>query len=222
VTHKPIIPLLSGAALILFSLTSCLETRGYEQSQRNECAVCHGGMMPGEGPPEFIAAPPYNLAGETERSARGNGAHEAHLLKNERARPLVCSDCHLVPKTVDAPGHMDDSYPAEIEFAWGPAWAFEAVPTWNVEEQSCQQTFCHGGYFVGGRPSGGQVPEPHWTDVSGKPAQCDGCHGQPPPAPHPEAEQCSDCHKNIDEKGDFLFPNLHVDGKVTFYLPDDD
>lgn len=202
------------------ALHGCLETRGYDTwAEQAECVECHGGTL--EAPeefPEWAAAPPYNLSGETERSARGNGAHEVHLRGTESARALRCVECHIVPEQTDAPGHMDTPYPADLTFT-GPAQAFEATPHFDTESQSCKQTFCHGGYFVGGRPSGGTLTEPIWTDVSGAPSVCGACHGLPPPDPHPRAEQCSDCHMNIAADKTFIVPELHVDGQVTFYLP---
>lgn len=217
--------LVQGSLVLLLSslLSACLETRGFEREEKDECSACHGGLIAGsEDTPGLSAAPPNNLAGEAELSARGNGAHEAHLLPSDEARPLLCTECHLVPSELDSPGHIDTPYPVEVVFGKGPADDFEAVPAFDETTQSCKQTFCHGGYFVGGRPSGGHTTEPKWTDVTGKPAECDACHGQPPPPPHPVVETCSDCHKNIDSSGNFLRPDLHVDGTVTFYLPSDD
>lgn len=211
---------LSGGSAA-WALSGCLDTRGFEKWEaQGECTQCHGGTLdaPKEAP-EWIAAPPYNLAGETDPEARGNGAHEAHLRGSGQSRTLLCSECHVVPETTDAPGHMDSPYPAEIIFSSRVASAFEATPYFDPTTQTCKQTFCHGGYFVGGRPSGGQVTEPKWTDRSDGPRACDGCHGQPPPDPHPLTDSCSDCHKNIASDGTFTHPELHVDGNVTFYLP---
>ncbi len=205
-----------GFALgVPLAVSGCLEPRqkGPPEEQA-ECGACHGGMLP----QAFVGAPPYNLSGDTEPSARGNGAHEAHLVGRDRARAVACSECHLVPESVDSPGHMDDPYPVEVLFQ-GPAKAFEAEPLFDADKGSCQNTFCHGGSFVGGRDSGGTLTEPRWTDVSQEPAACGACHGLPPPLPHPLEEVCSDCHKNIREDRTFSHPDLHVDGVVNFNLP---
>lgn len=207
--------------LLLAPTSGCLELREDDSlAPQDECSACHGGNLPANpSSPELVAAPPYNLAGDTDPKARGNGAHAAHLLENSRARTVQCSECHLVPDELYAPGHVDSPYPAELTFS-GPATAFEAVPGYDAETQSCANTFCHGGHFVGGRPSGGDLVQPVWTDTSGAPAECGSCHGLPPPSPHPPEAECSDCHKNISPEGDFTRPDLHVDGNVTFYLPD--
>lgn len=197
--------------------SSCLELReDAGTAPRKECTTCHGGTL--EAP--FEAAPPYNLSGDLEKDARGNGAHEAHLLGSGRARVVPCADCHLVPDDEDAAGHMDSEYPAEVELL-GVARAFGAQPEFVSAESTCRNTFCHGGSFVGGRPSGGTHTEPLWTSTDPDTASCTGCHGAPPPAPHPATEECSECHQNIGADGSFSRPDLHVDGTVTFYLPSD-
>lgn len=172
------------------------------------CNACHGSET---------AAPPSDLAGQFETSAPGVGAHATHLQGSDRARAVACAECHRVPTTVGAPGHMDDDGPAEIVFS-GPARAFDAQPSYA--NGVCSNTFCHGDSFVGTRASGGSVTRPRWTTVDGSQASCGGCHALPPPPPHPvEAEDCSRCHENIDENGTFTHPELHVDGVVTFLLP---
>jgi predicted CxxxxCH...CXXCH cytochrome family protein len=202
----------------LLGLSSCLDRREPDDDlqPKAECTTCHGGMLE----PPFEAAPPFSLAGESDSSARGVGAHQAHLLGNDWSRTIACSDCHLVPSEVDSPGHFDDDYPAEVRF-WGVAFAFEADPRFDAESGTCKGTFCHGGSFVGHRPSGGTDTEPSWTSQDDAVAACTGCHGMPPPDPHPAEDHCSDCHKDIDEDRTFLRPELHVDGTVTFYLPGD-
>lgn len=208
----PVWSMLTSGAL----LAGCLERREPDGiAPRDECTTCHGGLLD----PPFQAAPPTSLAGDSQRSARGVGAHEAHLLRNDWARPIACVECHSVPESVDTPGHIDTPYPAEVFFQ-GVAKAFEAEPDFDAETGSCRNTFCHGGSFVGHRPSGGRVTEPKWTSTSSNTTACDGCHGLPPPDPHPIAEACSDCHMNIDVDRHFTRPDLHVDGKVTFYIGD--
>lgn len=200
----------------------CLHRRGDDTpSAQDPCIPCHGGANEHFTEAPESAMPPHNLRGETARTARGNGAHQAHLLGSERARAVACSECHVVPTVVDAPGHLDDEYPAEVVFS-GPAQAFEAVPQFDPVSGNCANTFCHGGYFVGGRPSGGSLTAPLWLDVSGEPSACDACHGLPPPDPHPPGDDCSECHGNIASNGTFGRPDLHVDGKVTFNLPRDE
>lgn len=216
--HRALLALPAGvsALVALLGPTACLERREPDGvAPREECTTCHGGMLPAP----LEAAPPTSLAGDSDSSARGVGAHEAHLLGNSWSRPIVCADCHVVPQNTDDEGHMDTPYPAEIIFS-RTARAFEAEPSFDASSGRCQDTFCHGGSFVGHRPSGGTVTEPEWTSSDAAITACDGCHGMPPPAPHPAAEQCADCHHDVDADRSFFRPDLHVDGKVTFYVVD--
>src|SRR5262245_16398537 len=76
----------------------CLERREPDGVEpRAECTTCHGGVLPAP----FEAAPPTSLAGDAQPSARGVGAHEAHLLGSDWARTIACTDCHVVPTAVD-------------------------------------------------------------------------------------------------------------------------
>ncbi len=209
-------------SLVLFAgasfASACLERHpGDTRQPRDECVKCHGGVLD----PPLEAAPPFALSGETAVSARGVGAHQAHLTVSDWARPVLCAECHIVPGVTDAPGHMDSSYPAEVVFR-GPARAFRAEPVFVAETGRCEATFCHGGSFVGGRPSGGTHAEPTWTAEDPAVSACTGCHGMPPPEPHPAETQCFQCHENIEPDHSFSQPELHVDGVVTFYLPRED
>ncbi len=204
-------------ALVLAVTVGCLKRReGDTSAEVAGCTECHGGLL--EAP--CAAAPPRSLAGEDEVEERGVGAHEAHLLGSDWARSVACEECHLVPETKWEEGHMDSEYPAEVVFS-GPAEAFEAEPDFDHQTGKCEDTFCHGGYFVGGRPSGGEATVPIWTNTSRRLTSCTGCHGMPPPRPHPETSDCHDCHRNVREDDTFSHPELHVDGVVNFYLPND-
>lgn len=173
-----------------------------------ECNACHGGAT---------SAPPFDLQGASDTSAAGVGAHAIHLQGSETARAVACAECHRVPDAVRAPGHLDDSPPAEVVFS-GVARAFGAQPSYSAGV--CANTFCHGDSFVAKHASGGTVTRPSWTRVDGTQARCGACHALPPPQPHPSnADDCSACHENVDSNLRILHPKSHVDGQVTFWVP---
>jgi predicted CxxxxCH...CXXCH cytochrome family protein len=121
-----------------------------------------------------------------------------------------------VPAADDSAGHVDTGRPAEVTFT-GIASAFEATPSYDAG--TCANTYCHGGSFVGQRPSGGRDTTPVWTVVDGSQIQCGSCHGMPPPAPHPQdSTPCAECHHDMDASGEFVLPLQHVDGIVTFFV----
>ena len=175
------------------------------------CTACHGGKN---------AAPPVDTTGGTDTALRGVGAHQAHVTGSDRARAVPCSDCHVSPSSVTAPGHLDSALPAEVTFS-GAASAFGGAPEYN--NGTCSDTSCHGGAFPDGNDSGGTHRAPEWTKVGEGEATCGSCHALPPPAPHPKAEfnpVCSACHQNIAaDNVTFVRPELHVDGKITLQVP---
>lgn len=172
------------------------------------CSSCHGAQNP---------APPSALSGATATSEPSVGAHQIHLAGTERSRAVACAECHAVPARVLDPGHVDSFLPAEVAFT-GPSVAFGAAPAYA--DGKCANTACHGGAFPHGHASGGTLTAPRWTIVDGTQAACGTCHALPPPRPHPYySEDCGRCHKNMSPDGsEFVRPDLHVDGVVTFDL----
>lgn len=174
----------------------------------SSCTSCHGAANP---------APPLGVHGETATESSAVGAHQAHLGTGARSRTVLCSDCHVVPKQPLDPGHIDTPLPAEVTFS-AVASAFGGSPAYA--NGSCVQVSCHGGKFPGTHPSGGTNTSPVWTKVDGTQTLCSGCHGLPPPAPHPYQNDCSSCHEDVAPGNQtFSHPELHVDGIVTFTVP---
>jgi predicted CxxxxCH...CXXCH cytochrome family protein len=158
------------------------------------CNSCHGSPTSN--------APPRDLAGNTSPSARGVGAHQAHLTAGSTwHRDLPCTDCHVVPAHVEDPGHIDVP-PADL--TWGPvARAGNVFP--SFDGGTCV-TACHGASFG--------MAQPTWTGVGSGQAACGKCHGLPPPAPHPSNPSCERCHPNAGPGNTFTLPQQHVDGVV--------
>jgi predicted CxxxxCH...CXXCH cytochrome family protein len=158
-----------------------------------ECDACHGA-----GP---LGAPPVSLAGESAADAPGVGAHRRHLdetLVGRIGRIAECDDCHEVPASVFAQGHLDTSPPSDVQLGQGESY--------QPASSSCV-VGCH--WY--------KTPGPVWTDDSGEARACDACHGMPPPETlagtvHPVTEPtpaaCNLCHS--------FDPLTHVDGHVDF------
>jgi len=173
------------------------------------CDGCHGSTT--------NPAPPSDLAGNTATTSPGVGAHQKHLLGSGLARKVGCGECHVVPATWDAKGHTDTAGPAELTFG-GVATTGGAAPVYTTAG-TCEKSYCHGDAFPGGKPSGGSLTKPKWTQVDGSQAPCGGCHALPPPFPHTTLSDCQMCHKNIDSSFKFKGPDTHVDGVATFSWP---
>lgn len=161
----------------------------------SSCTACHGS----NGHPN----PPVSLAGSTDPTTRGVGAHQRHLdgtLSDRISTPLLCNDCHVEPSTVVQPGHLDTPQ-TQVRFPFGG--------TYDSTNATCN-VGCHFN----------RSPGPTWTDSSGAARQCGACHDFPPRltragTPHPsvsgELSVCLGCH--------VFGPSTHVNGVVDFKTP---
>jgi predicted CxxxxCH...CXXCH cytochrome family protein len=155
------------------------------------CDACHG-----SGP---LGAPAPAIDGATDSSDPGVGAHRRHLdptLADRIGSVARCDQCHVVPKSIDSPGHLDSGGQAEVLLWKGGSY--------EPSEQRCVSA-CHFN----------KDPGPVWTDDSGAERACDACHEAAPTkaldgSAHPKTEPglaaCVACH--------VFDPSTHVDGKV--------
>ncbi len=161
------------------------------------CTSCHGSGT--------SAAPPKDLLGNTVPTARGVGAHEAHLRPSTWHRALPCTSCHTVPTTASAPGHIDGDNTAELTFdTLNPAATYAAG--------TCSNLYCHGN----GRANTGTAT---WTTPGA--LACGACHsmnGTGMSGRHrlhigEENIRCSQCHADVvNANRNIINANLHVNG----------
>ena len=157
------------------------------------CGGCHGD---GEN-----HNPPPNVDGETDRGARGVGAHAQHMNESNWHLSVRCSHCHTVPEEVADTGHVDDERPADVVLS-GLATSRSLSAEWDG---STCTVYCHGAAL-----GVSQNTSPAWTST--EPLGCDGCHGSPPSAPHPVATDCDRCHLDVvDEDGNIAIDYFHID-----------
>ena len=180
------------------------------------CVLCHGNLTPAlHGDGVVKVALPTDCGtchGDEVSPAPQDGLHRKHVLQGARTAAVACATCHTVYEEVMAPGHLDPA-PAEVEL--GLLAAHDgATPSWTGG--SCASTYCHSG------AAGGTHPTPPWANTGGQAAACGACHGEPPPAPHPQIEACADCHGEvISEDGAITAPERHVDGILDVDMPTD-
>ncbi|MFH1809152.1 MAG: hypothetical protein ABIJ09_10435 [Pseudomonadota bacterium] len=171
---------------------------------RTDCTFCHGGTNNSSG------APPLDLHDATAVTVRTVGAHTEHLQGAGHAA-VACGECHLVPATLLAPGHLFDATPnrAEVDLAL----AGISSGTYSSGSHTCAATYCHGtGVATGSTPA-----FENGTDLG-----CTTCHGLPNPWPHPQRTDCSSCHATVvNGSGQITGAAQHVDGDVdlTPYHP---
>src|SRR6185369_9519609 len=110
------------------------------------CDGCHGSAT--------NPAPPRSLDGGPDV-----GAHQTHVVGRGTSRPVPCGECHLVPATVRASGHLDGV--TQVRFS-GVALTNLAMPTYA--QGTCTNTACHDvSNWTGGAPGGGATTSPTWS-----------------------------------------------------------
>lgn len=198
------------------------------------CTTCHGSTN---------AAPPRDISRNRATTARGVGAHQAHLLGSSTTDGVRCSECHRVPRSVYVPGHVDSGLPAEIMFADSIANVvtnepgtidydlslptFRPMSKWDPGTLRCSNTYCHG-YFKNGNNY-----SPAWTSVGTGEARCGTCHGDVTRATlaeralpktsarggtHPNTTQCSVCHVGVvDANLSFIDKTKHINGRLNVF-----
>src|SRR5262249_30719209 len=140
-----------------------------------DCVTCHAAVIDASG--AFVDAAKHvdgvvELGkGEGCASCHGQppatGAHRAHVqAEHHIAAPVPCAECHTVPASIDAPGHLDR--PAQVVMAS----AGGRTSAWDAASGTCGNVYCHGAI------------DPSWSWGS-EAIGCGTCHSAPPPfAPH--------------------------------------
>jgi predicted CxxxxCH...CXXCH cytochrome family protein len=170
---------------------------------KTNCTFCHGGTDNATG------APPVDTHGATATTEVTVGAHSSHLKDSALRKAIGCNECHVVPADALSDGHIDQAT-ATLTFG-ALATTAGLAPSWDRNQARCSSTYCHGATLAGGSNKA-----PQWTLVDGTQVACGTCHGAPPPAPHAQETNCSQCHPGtvkadgtIDVAG-----GLHMDGQI--------
>lgn len=162
------------------------------------CSSCHGWNQG--------VSPPQNLRGECSPGLDGVGAHKAMRMSATPVHQVACANCHVVPLSTWAAGHIDADGRAEVVFS-GLATAGGAQPAWNGT--TCENVYCHGATLKGGTHT-----TPVWKDTSGAAGRCGACHGLADPDGDTAAD-CAACHPGtVAGDGTILPYGDHLNGIV--------
>ncbi len=189
------------------------------------CATCHGGPN--------SPAPPEDLAGNTATAAAGVGAHQKHVQGGNLSSIVWCYECHTVPTSVYAAGHVDSDLPAEVPLNGPRARTASAgivpSPSHDYTALTCSDTYCHGNWRADSATSPrqfaytsafitGSNATPVWTGGSAE-AACGSCHGLPPAGHMPALlTTCGNCHLGVvDAQGKIADKSLHMNGKINAF-----
>ncbi|GAM07815.1 geobacter CxxxxCH...CXXCH motif protein [Geobacter sp. OR-1] len=205
-----------GQGAPTWGATSATPVNGFPYSAV-QCEKCHGSATT---VPFYSNAIP-KVTANTDAKA---GAHTAHLQASHTlSSKIACSECHTVPGTVTAAGHMNGS----TEIAFGTL-----AKSQSTNATSCSTSWCHGG-------NTGLIPQnnpartaPSWATpypavgavgtggVGGTTGTglCAQCHGYPPAnAIHAgkAATACTGCHSHVNAAGTgFTDASKHINGTI--------
>jgi predicted CxxxxCH...CXXCH cytochrome family protein len=217
----------AGLGVAILIGTGCSEPRELQQTHASECSGCHGNAMRTivnevvEAKASSIllrAAPPFDTEGNAIRSARGVGAHLAHINAGLSHPAFTCNTCHPgVDESVTVhenrsdiayvEQHIDGMSPIVLS---GTALSGGRQSTFSVDTLTCSASWCHGP-----EPVGITNASPTWTSTVA--LGCTGCHGNPPALPHPQVDNCALCHGKVFGGQDghvIVSPLLHVNGTI--------
>jgi hypothetical protein len=205
---------------------ACHNARG-----AGECTACHGGHENSTG------APAVNLAGLTAPAARGVGAHTTMVEGWLYSDGFDCSQCHIKPEFVLAPGHIEPGEQnglsrAEVRFSLlaNPS----GTASFDTSSATCSDVYCHGS-FPGGVSNSVNF-QSRWdttfADTAGylessPMTRCGSCHLADSAVGWdslhnlhvgvPSALDCSTCHGAVGNsltRLEITDESLHVDGAV--------
>ena len=233
-----------------WSLSECSTCHGADYSGglvSNSCNTCHSGTngpescntCHGDFRDESKIAPPRDLSGNTQTSAKGVGAHSSHLYENMLSAEISCYECHPQVESADnyVFAHID-GLPAEMKFG-SIASSGLSTPSYN-NDLSCANTYCHGNFSFNKNESENKYAytnseivgnnfSPIWNKVDGTQAACGTCHGEidesgnlitPQPVGHfgPSVgtfslDQCPVCHTATFNEDGTLNKLVHMNGE---------
>ncbi len=171
-----------------------------------ECYSCHGDQN--------NSAPPPAADGSTDTSDIGVGAHYNHTRGGDITRGFDCSECHIKPKEVLDPGHLDDSEGAEVIFGDFATQNGQLDSKWEPDSATCKNIYCHGN----GLDSSNGF-EPVWTKPEMYKPSCSSCHKNPPD--NHRLSRCWICHTGVTSDDETTSDKqLHINGKID--LANDD
>jgi predicted CxxxxCH...CXXCH cytochrome family protein len=203
---------------------SCLSCHT-ESNGPEACNTCHGNF----NDPAHIA-PPRDTKGNIVTIYPGVGAHTSHLYTDTLSSSVSCIDCHVVPDSVYASGHLNAQNVVNFDSLAIHNNATDAE--YNPSDNTCANTYCHGNMtiykdsvdiqyqyaFIGDQMNGNNKTV-KWTDVNGTEAKCGSCHDLPPAGHiYVAIKDCKSCHVGvIDENGKIIDKSKHINGEVDLY-----
>jgi len=143
------------------------------------------------------------------------GMHTSHILaRHSLTAPLDCSTCHVLPDSVFAAGHLEDS-DSDVTFDSLATAKGTLSPVWDHSAGTCSDVYCHGAFDFNG-VTGNDSPW-IWTDSLAGDNLCDTCHGYPPTG-HMSVVNCGSCHKSVvgADHLSIIDTQKHINGRADY------
>jgi hypothetical protein len=192
-----------------------------EAAGPHACNTCHGDF----GDSTKIA-PPRDTYGRSLTSLVTVGAHPSHLYENTISKAVNCTNCHVVPKNFDDPGHIGQG-PATVVFTGLADTNGATNAVFNPNAATCANTYCHGNFefkksdavstnqfaYIADKIVGNNFT-PTWNIMDGSQDSCGTCHGIPPTGHlYAPITACYLCHEGVvDENGKIIDKEAHING----------
>jgi predicted CxxxxCH...CXXCH cytochrome family protein len=176
------------------------------------CDNCHGSSA---------SEPFVDVRNQTSTDLVTVGLHTSHLHPTRNiSSSLDCDDCHVVPDSMWATGHIDGSAgQAEVTFGTLATAGGTLSPIWDHSAATCSDMYCHGNFAYGSVVGNDRLWT--WTEaVTGD--LCGTCHGLPPTGhiTGEGIERCGEyCHSNVVSHVDHRTikdKTLHINGENDF------
>ncbi len=168
------------------------------------CANCHSYTLTAKD--AFF----YDVKNNYSPDTVSVGTHRSHLLAvHGISDSLNCSDCHTMPTSIFASGHLDTTQ--NIDFG-ELAMENGKTPLWNRATATCSDVYCH------------LNSTPVWTENNSAYSTCQGCHtGFDTSDAHPahvtdQNYDCSVCHDGYSLTAKTVVISSHIDGEKDIAL----
>lgn len=187
------------------------------------CDNCHSGPA--------SSLPFVNVRNQTDSTNASVGLHNSHLGSFRSIRiPLVCDDCHDVPASMWATGHIDATPDeAEVPFGTLATRSGTLTPYWDHSAGTCADTYCHGNFAFAKDTSSyptaytdsiiaGNNVTVSWTGAYTGSDFCSFCHDMPPTG-HPDAYTfCGGCHISVvgADHSSIIDSTKHINGQKNY------
>ncbi|UCH61810.1 MAG: CxxxxCH/CxxCH domain-containing protein [Fidelibacterota bacterium] len=157
------------------------------------------------------------------------GTHTSHYTHPDSLTVNIdCASCHLIPDSVWAEGHIDETPYAEVPFGIPTTADSTFTLSWDRNSATCSNSYCHGNFRFEKATSSniwiyadslivGNNQTVTWTDTLTAENRCATCHSYPPTG-HLQLSACGDCHTSVagEDHLSIIDTQKHINGRADY------